>query len=73
LIDRDRIAGHLARRVLSRPPRAQVRHARLIDVRDLSIVFDNRGVKVPALDRVSFSDRAGFDAGTRRRSGSGSR
>ena len=26
----------------------------LIDVRDLSIVFDNRGVKVPALDRVSF-------------------
>ena len=26
----------------------------LIDVRDLSIEFETRGMKVPALDRVSF-------------------
>ena len=26
----------------------------LIDVRDLSIEFENRGMRIPALDRVSF-------------------
>ena len=41
--------------------------ADLIEVRDLSIEFDNRGTMVPALDRISFRIRAGLDGGAGRR------
>src|SRR6186713_3427169 len=43
----------------------------LIDVRDLSIVFDNRGVKVPALDRISFRIEPGSTLALVGESGSG--
>ncbi len=33
--------------------------ADLIEIRDLSIEFDNRGTMVPALDRISFGIQPG--------------
>ena len=45
--------------------------ADLIEVRDLSIEFDNRGTMVPALDRISFSIRAGSTLALVGESGSG--
>ncbi|MGI8894305.1 MAG: ATP-binding cassette domain-containing protein, partial [Casimicrobiaceae bacterium] len=45
--------------------------ADLIEVRDLSIEFDNRGTMVPALDRVSFRIRAGSTLALVGESGSG--
>ena len=43
----------------------------LIQVRDLSVEFDNRGVMVPALDRISFRIRAGSTVALVGESGSG--
>ena len=45
--------------------------ADLIEVRDLSIAFDNRGTIVPALDRISFRIRAGSTVALVGESGSG--
>ena len=43
----------------------------LIQVRDLSVEFDNRGAMVPALDRISFRIRAGSTVALVGESGSG--
>ena len=45
--------------------------ADLIEVRDLSIEFDNRGTMVPALDRISFGIRPGSTVALVGESGSG--
>jgi len=45
--------------------------ADLIQVRDLSIEFDNRGTMMPALDRISFRIRAGSTVALVGESGSG--
>ena len=45
--------------------------ADLIEVRDLSIAFDNRGTIIPALDRISFRIRAGSTVALVGESGSG--
>ena len=43
----------------------------LIDVRDLSVDFDNRGVRVKAVDRVSFRIEQGSTLALVGESGSG--
>ncbi len=45
--------------------------ADLIEIRDLSIEFDNRGTMVPALDRISFGIRTGSTVALVGESGSG--
>jgi peptide/nickel transport system ATP-binding protein len=45
--------------------------AHLIEIRDLSVEFDNRGTMVPALDRISFAIPAGATVALVGESGSG--
>jgi peptide/nickel transport system ATP-binding protein len=52
-------------------PHEESRLADLIQVRDLSVEFDNRGTMVPALDRISFSIPAGKTVALVGESGSG--
>ena len=60
----------MAERSLERRPR-EPRSADLIAVRDLSVEFDNRGIVVPALSRISFRIRAGSTVALVGESGSG--